>query len=119
MAEPHPIDIYAGKNLRQLRHDKKMSQEELGQKVGVTFQQIQKYERGLNRMGCGRLFEFAVIFKVSALAFFPEAENEGFLWCAIKHIFSELEPDDQKVVLDVANALVEKIRVKKYANKPC
>jgi transcriptional regulator with XRE-family HTH domain len=54
----HPVDIYVGKRLRMRRTILGMSQEALGNSTGVTFQQIQKYERGVNRVGASRLFEF-------------------------------------------------------------
>ena len=47
-----------------------MSQEHLGEKIGVTFQQVQKYEKGTNRVGSGRLYQIASIFEVPVTAFF-------------------------------------------------
>lgn len=53
-----------------MRALRKMSQEKLGQRVGLTFQQIQKYERGTNRISASRLYEFADILKISVLDFY-------------------------------------------------
>jgi len=83
----HPVDIHVGKRLRSRRTLLGMSQEELGKSVGVTFQQIQKYERGLNRIGSSRLYEFACILGVSVTYFFEDldaavqtkAENLAFI----------------------------------------
>ncbi len=52
-----------------------MSQSELASQLGVTFQQVQKYEKGQNRIGAGRLFEIARIFNVQIQAFFPVAQD--------------------------------------------
>jgi transcriptional regulator with XRE-family HTH domain len=67
---PHPVDIHVGMKLRSRRMMRGMSQEELGRAVGVTFQQIQKYERGDNRIGCSRLFEIASFLNVPIDSFF-------------------------------------------------
>ncbi len=53
-----------------LREDRGISQTELGRKIGVTFQQIQKYENGKNRVGSGRLFKIASVLDVPIIAFF-------------------------------------------------
>ena len=66
------VDIYVGKKLRELRNCKNMSQEALADKIGITFQQVQKYERGTNRIAAGRLYRIMLIFKVPADYFFPE-----------------------------------------------
>ncbi len=59
-----PVDAVVGGNVRVLRLAAGMSQQELGRKVGVSFQQIQKYEKGVNRLGAGRLMRIAQIFDV-------------------------------------------------------
>ena len=61
MARSHPVDVHVGARMRQRRTLLGMSQEKLGTAVGLTFQQIQKYERGSNRIGSSRLFEFATV----------------------------------------------------------
>lgn len=73
MNTPHPVDIHVGRRLRQKRTFLGMSQEAIGKQIGVTFQQIQKYERGINRMGASRLFDFAKALGVPVSYFF-----EGF-----------------------------------------
>jgi transcriptional regulator with XRE-family HTH domain len=62
--KPHPDDIATGRRLREIRMRRGVSQEKLGQKMGVTFQQIQKYEGGINRMGASRLIALAKILEV-------------------------------------------------------
>jgi transcriptional regulator with XRE-family HTH domain len=61
----NPIDIQVGNRVRIRRMLMGMSQERLGDMLGLTFQQIQKYEKGINRIGAGRLFEIARILGVS------------------------------------------------------
>ncbi len=72
--ESHPVDIHVGKKLRSRRTMLGRSQEEVGKAVGVTFQQIQKYERGLNRIGSSRLYDIARILGVSVTYFFEDFE---------------------------------------------
>ncbi len=73
---PHPVDIHVGKRLRLRRTIQGLSQEVVGNAIGVTFQQIQKYERGANRMGSSRLFEFSKILKVPVSYFFDGFEAQ-------------------------------------------
>lgn len=69
---PHPVDIHVGSRLRLRRMMLGLSQSRLGESVGLTFQQIQKYERGANRMGASRLYELARILDVPISYFFEE-----------------------------------------------
>ena len=70
MSAPHPVDVYVGRRLRLKRTILGMSQEAVGKQIGVTFQQIQKYERGINRMGASRLYDFARALGVQIAYFF-------------------------------------------------
>ena len=70
VSTPHPVDVYVGKRLRLKRTILGMSQEAVGKQIGVTFQQIQKYERGINRMGASRLYDFARALGVQIAYFF-------------------------------------------------
>lgn len=63
-------DKLVGRNIRVHRLVKGMTQEVLGEKLGVTFQQVQKYEKGTNRVGSGRLYQIASILDVPVTAFF-------------------------------------------------
>jgi transcriptional regulator with XRE-family HTH domain len=69
----HPVDVHVGKRLRVRRKMLGLSQEELGRSAGITFQQIQKYERGTNRVGSSRLYDFSRVLGVPVGYFF-----EGF-----------------------------------------
>ncbi len=73
---PDPIDIHVGSRLRLRRNLVGMSQEQLGKVCGLTFQQIQKYERGTNRMGASRLFQFAKLLDVPISYFFDDVRGE-------------------------------------------
>jgi transcriptional regulator with XRE-family HTH domain len=57
---PDDIDVQVGQRIRILRLEAKVSQTELAEQLGVTFQQVQKYEKGVNRVGAGRLTKIAV-----------------------------------------------------------
>jgi transcriptional regulator with XRE-family HTH domain len=72
----HPLDIHIGQQLRLRRKMMGMSQALLGKGIGMTFQQIQKYERGFNSINARRLHEFAVILDVP-LMYFYEGYAEG------------------------------------------
>jgi transcriptional regulator with XRE-family HTH domain len=74
---PHPIDIHVGQRLRLRRTILGMSQEAIGTAIGVSFQQIQKYERGVNRMGASRLFEFSKLLEIPVSYFFDEYAQAG------------------------------------------
>jgi transcriptional regulator with XRE-family HTH domain len=68
----HPVDVHVAARLRQRRILLGMSQAALGNAVGITFQQVQKYESGRNRISSSRLFEFAKILDVPVSHFFKE-----------------------------------------------
>lgn len=65
-------DIEIGKQLKTLRKIRKMSQEDLAAQSGITFQQIQKYEKGINRIAASRLYQFTHILDISPLYFFEK-----------------------------------------------
>lgn len=65
-----PVDIYVGSRVRQLRKALKISQETLAGHLGLTFQQVQKYEKGTNRISASKLFAIAGVLEVPAAYFF-------------------------------------------------
>jgi transcriptional regulator with XRE-family HTH domain len=67
---PNPIDKYVGSRVRMRRMMLSMSQEKLGNALGLTFQQVQKYEKGTNRIGASRLQQIANILQVPVQFFF-------------------------------------------------
>jgi transcriptional regulator with XRE-family HTH domain len=72
---PNPIDVHVGSRVRFRRMLIGMSQEKLGEKLGLTFQQIQKYEKGINRIGASRLFDLAQVLGVAVQFFYEEAPS--------------------------------------------
>jgi len=68
----NPVDVHVGHRLRLRRALMGISQEKLGEAVGLTFQQIQKYERGTNRIGASRLYQFSCILDISVSFFFDD-----------------------------------------------
>ena len=67
---PHPIDVYVGSRIRLQRIMRGLTQSELAERVGISFQSVQKYERGENRVSASRLHEFATALEVSEQYFF-------------------------------------------------
>ncbi len=76
ISKPDPIDIHVGSRVRLRRTLLGMSQEKLGRALGLTFQQIQKYERGANRIGSSRLYKLSRIMDVPVSFFFEEMPDE-------------------------------------------
>ncbi len=74
--KPNPVDIHVGSRVRLRRTLLGFSQEKLGEAVGLTFQQIQKYERGANRIGASRLFALSRVLDVPVSFFFEEMPSE-------------------------------------------
>jgi transcriptional regulator with XRE-family HTH domain len=75
---PHPVDVHVGARVRQRRTVLGMSQKKLGEAIGLTFQQVQKYERGTNRVGASRLYDLSRVLNVPVGFFFEEyARNRG------------------------------------------
>src|SRR5436190_10777488 len=72
---PNPIDKHVGSRVRMRRMMLSMSQEKLGDALGLTFQQVQKYEKGTNRIGASRLQQISHILQVPVSFFFEGAPN--------------------------------------------
>jgi transcriptional regulator with XRE-family HTH domain len=72
---PNPIDKHVGSRVRMRRMMLSMSQEKLGDALGLTFQQVQKYEKGTNRIGASRLQQISNILQVSVAFFFEGAPH--------------------------------------------
>ncbi|MCY4032239.1 MAG: helix-turn-helix transcriptional regulator [Hyphomicrobiales bacterium] len=83
--KPHPVDVYVGKRIKQLRWLKGMTQQQLAKQVGVKFQQVQKYETGANRVSASRLWQLCEALNVPVSFFFegypenkPSSKSRGF-----------------------------------------
>ena len=73
---PNPIDIHVGQRVRLRRTLLGMSQEKLGKAINVTFQQVQKYERGTNRIGSSRLYQLSQVLDIPVSYFFDDLPIE-------------------------------------------
>ena len=71
-----PIDVHVGSRIRLRRQLLGLSQEKLGESLGLTFQQVQKYERGANRVSASRLFDLSVVLGVPISFFFDDISPE-------------------------------------------
>lgn len=115
----HPTDLHVGKLIRAYRLAAGISQEELGAALGVTFQQIQKYERGANRISASKLFEAARLLKIPPGALFEglDAEpGEGFgeyfaeffatpYATRLASVFTKLDPRQQRALTELAESM--------------
>nr|WP_041317894.1 helix-turn-helix transcriptional regulator [Hyphomicrobium nitrativorans] len=75
--KPNPIDAHVGTRVRLRRMLLGMSQEKLGEHLGLTFQQVQKYEKGVNRIGASRLFDLARVLGVPVQFFYDQAPADA------------------------------------------
>ncbi|MBL4870311.1 MAG: helix-turn-helix transcriptional regulator [Robiginitomaculum sp.] len=94
---PNPVDIHVGTRVRLRRQLLKMSQEKLGDQLGVTFQQVQKYERGTNRVGASRLWRMSQVMDVPVSFFY-----DGLDVADTTHEFAE--NDQTPIVYDFINS---------------
>lgn len=127
---PHPIDVHVGARVKLRRTLLGMSQDKLGEALGLTFQQVQKYEKGVNRIGASRVFEISKILDVPIQYLFDDFEGaqgmaagfgegdggdvsfmdllntpDGVQLC---RYYSEIEdPKVKKRVLDLVKAIAE------------
>ncbi len=116
---PRPVDVHVGGRVRACRTLIGMSQEELGKHVGLTFQQIQKYEKGMNRIGASRLWQFSLILGQPISWFFegigkrkrkgddPLAKRETL---QLVRYLSACDPDVQKHLAAMINAVAGKAK---------
>ena len=72
---PHPIDVYVGTKIRLTRAARGVSQQQLSEMLNISFQQLQKYERGINRISASRLWEISQALGVKTAYFFDGAEE--------------------------------------------
>jgi len=98
--KPNPVDTHVGSRVRLRRMLLGMSQERLGESMGLTFQQVQKYEKGVNRIGASRLFQISKILDVPVQFFFEEAPHIG----AGSPARGMAEPDSEAFILEFLNS---------------
>ncbi len=73
----HPVDVHVGKRIRQRRWMVGMTQQQLAEQVGIKFQQIQKYETGMNRVSASRLWDISNTLDVQISYFFEGLDSDG------------------------------------------
>ena len=126
--DPNFVDRHVGNRVRVRRLLVGMSQERLGELLGITFQQVQKYEKGSNRVSASRLFQIARVLNVPIQYFYEELKTEseqgGFAETSgadlvasalqspdgvqLARIFSEVtDPEKRKLIITVAKAIAE------------
>ena len=115
-AGPHPVDIAVGERVRLRRLELSLPQTELADQVGVTFQQIQKYEKGTNRISCSKLTEMAAAMECPISFFFSDGEDasETENWDATQKedglrliaAFGKIEKSKRKKVVTLAESMV-------------
>ena len=98
--KPNPVDTHVGSRVRLRRMLLGMSQERLGESMGLTFQQVQKYEKGVNRIGASRLFQISKILDVPVQFFFEEAPHVGDR----HHARGMAEPESEAFILEFLNS---------------
>lgn len=73
----HPVDVHVGKRIRHRRWMVGMTQQQLAERVGIKFQQIQKYETGMNRVSASRLWDISEVLAVPVSFFFEGLDDKG------------------------------------------
>jgi transcriptional regulator with XRE-family HTH domain len=105
---PHPVDVHVGSRVRMRRTLLGFSQEKLGDALALTFQQVQKYERGANRIGSSRLYEISRILDVPVSFFFDEMSSEvsaaGTVSSAEIGVTSQQDPLAKRETLELVRA---------------
>lgn len=97
--KPHPIDIHVGGRVRLRRTMLGMSQDKLADSLGLTFQQIQKYEKGVNRIGASRVFEISRVLGVPIQFFFDDYDADT----GRSYGFAEAGADDGASMMELLN----------------
>ncbi len=93
--KPNPVDVHVGGRVRLRRTLMGMSQERLGEAIGLTFQQVQKYERGANRIGASRLWDLSRVLDVPMSYFFEEMDDDTARHSPMNLAQSQSEPKSQ------------------------
>jgi len=104
---PHKVDTHVGARLRMRRLMLRMSQTKLAEALGLTFQQIQKYEKGTNRIGAGRLQEIADIMEVPISFFFDGTSRSAHQKEAMPDHVTKLMTTREGLALSRAFAAIE------------
>ena len=101
----HPIDIHVGKGVRNLRLMRGITQSEIAEKLGLSFQQVQKYETGANRISASKLYMLSGILNIEPCYFFKGLDDEK------KSEIIDLDPESARLA-----ALISQIKDKETKN---
>ena len=108
---PHTTDVFAGRKTRELRKMRGLNQPQLADKIGVKFQQLQKYETGANRISVSRLFEIANALDAPVTAFFPATDQDPNAdlidprLYELAHLLSRMTASQSQSVIDAMTAM--------------
>ncbi|WP_299436551.1 helix-turn-helix transcriptional regulator, partial [uncultured Rhodospira sp.] len=89
---PDPVDIHVGERIRLRRAMLRLTQQDLAQSIGISFQQLQKYERGANRVSASRLFDIASHLDVPISFFFEDIENDLLEQRGLTNVRPDVDP---------------------------
>ena len=95
----HPVDVHVGKRIRQRRWMNGTTQQQLAEAVGIKFQQIQKYETGMNRVSASRLWDIANVLSVPVSFFFEGFDNEAVKESAPSDVPADVMTDKEALEL--------------------
>ncbi len=119
---PHPLDVALGSRIRLRRRELGLSQDQLAREVGITFQQVQKYEHGTNRVSFSRLVEIAIALRCAATELIGDLDQPGSTTGFNRHVaslnapgaaelleaYSAIEaPRHRRAILNLARQLAE------------
>ncbi len=95
----HPVDVYVGRRIRQRRWINGTTQQQLAGAVGIKFQQIQKYETGMNRVSASRLWDIAHVLGVDVSFFFEGLNEDGTVAAPASDVPSDILTDKEALEL--------------------
>lgn len=124
-SSPHPVDIHVGRRIAEKRHALGYNQSDLGRALGLTFQQVQKYDKGTNRVSASKLWLIAQFLKVDLTYFFEGLSGDGSSMDAdspneptapptrqsmeINSLIPRLELPQQRLVLELVRSMSAKV----------
>lgn len=123
--EPNPVDVHVGARIRKRRVALNLSQERFAKLIGITFQQVQKYERAVNRVGASRLWDIAKVLEVPVGYFYEDMGRDAVSNSPMMIISDNIsangniiarDPMDNAETVSLVNAYY-KIRNRKIARK--
>ncbi|AXQ68418.1 transcriptional regulator [Caulobacter phage CcrBL10] len=108
---PHPVDLFVGQRLRQARKEQGASQGDLAAALGLTFQQVQKYERGSNRISSSKLYEAARFLKQPIESFYPPVDDPAYMTDGRAAVDNAVAEIGAGTILALAGMSAEKRRI--------